>query len=415
MSALGVLRRPQFRRGFLASSASALGNNIATVAVAFAILAIGHSAVELGLVLAARLVPLAVLSIVGGAWADRLPRRSIMVASDLVRLATQGGFALVLLLPEPSLAAIVALQFVNGAATAFFQPAAAGLVQEIVPPEERQSAWALLSASANISSIIGPGIGAALIAFAGNAWALGVDALSFGLSALFLIGVVVPPRVPDERRGLLREIAEGVREVTRRRWVGLEILSFSLFQFFALAAYGVLGPLVAERRYDGATTWALIAGLGGVGAVAGDLVALRIRPTRPVAVSNLVMIASLPLLVGLALGAPLWLLLVAGVLWGFALSLADTLWLTTLQQHVPPNLMARVSSLDWMGSLALRPIGVALLPLLAAGIGAPAVLIAVAAVTLVTTVGPGLLPVVLRVRAAPDPPDEPAGPEQRIA
>ncbi|HXR44918.1 MAG TPA: MFS transporter, partial [Pseudolysinimonas sp.] len=238
MSSLAVLRSPQFRRGFLATSVSALGNNVATVAVAFAILSTRHSAIDLGIVLAARLVPLAVLSVLGGAWADRLPRRSVMVGSDLIRLVTQGGFAIVLLFPDPSLIAIVALQFVNGAATAFFQPAASGLVQEIVPPEQRQSAWALLSASNNISSIIGPAIGAALIALAGNAWALGVDALSFGLSALFLIGLVVPARVPDARAGLLREIGEGIREVTRRRWVGLEILSFSLFQFFPLAAYG---------------------------------------------------------------------------------------------------------------------------------------------------------------------------------
>jgi MFS family permease len=122
MSALGVLRRPQFRRGFLANTISSLGNNVATVAVAFAILATRHSAVDLGIVLAARLVPLAVLSIVGGAWADRLSRRGVMVASDLIRLATQGGFALVLLLPHAPLLPIIALQIVNGAATAFFNP-----------------------------------------------------------------------------------------------------------------------------------------------------------------------------------------------------------------------------------------------------------------------------------------------------
>jgi hypothetical protein len=215
--------------------------------------------------------------------------------------------------------------------------------------------------------------------------------------------VRVPRREPDARLGLLREIGEGVRAVTRTRWIGLEILSFSLFQFLPLAAYGVLGPLVAERDYDGATTWALIAGLGGVGAVAGDLVALRIHPSRPLVVSNAVMIACLPLLIGLAVEAPLAVLLAGGVLWGFALSLADTLWLTTLQHHVPPNLMARVSSLDWMGSLALRPIGVAVLPIVAAGVGAPVVLLVIAGVMLVTTVGPAALPVVFRVRSADRP------------
>ncbi len=406
MSAFSVLRRPQFRRIFLASSISNLGDSIAPIAVAFAILGTGHSAVELGIVLAARVAPSAVLSLLGGAWADRLPRRPIMVASDLIRLGTQGGFALLLLMPSPPLAAIVVLQAANGAASAFFRPASSGLLQEAVPVVERQPANALMSGTQNLSSVIGPGIAAALIAVAGNAVAVGVDAVSFGLSALFLAGVRVPPREPHPRTSILREIGDGVRAVVARPWAGLEILSFALFQFLPLAAFGVLGPLVADRDYAGATTWALVTGLVGAGAVAGDVVALRLRPRRPLLVANLVMIAAVPLFVALALRAPVAVLLVGGALWGFAISLADTLWLTTMQRHIPGNLIARVSSLDWMGSLVLRPIGLAVLPFVAAAIGAGPVLLGVGALVLVMYVALSASPSILRLRADDDP--EPA-------
>lgn len=406
MSAFAVLRRAQFRRIFLARSFSTLGDNVAPIAAAFAVLDATNSAVALGVVLAARLVPLAALSLFAGAWADRLPRRPIMVASDLIRMFTQGGFALLLLLPVPPIWAIVALQAVNGSATAFFQPAASGLVQEAVPASERQSANALLSGTNSISSIAGPAIAAVLVALAGNAWALGVNALTFGLSAIFLASVVVPPRVLEPRSGLIREIGDGIREVISRRWIGIEILSFSVFQLFALAAYGVLGPLVSQREYEGATTWALVTGLAGVGAILGDLFAIRWRPQRPLVASNLIMVGSLPLLVGLALVAPLAVLLGAGFLWGFVMSVSNTLWFTTLQRHVPPNRMARVASLDWMGSIILRPVGVALLPLVAATTGTAVVLVAVAIVTAVGVVAVAAVPSVARVRADEDPPAE---------
>ena len=406
MSSLAVLRRPQFRRIFFAGAASNLGDNIVPVALAFAVLAVTHSAVALGVVLAARLATLAVFALFGGAWADRLPRRPIMVASDLVRMVSQGGFALLLLLPAPALWAMAVLQAVNGAATAFFRPAASGLLQEAVPADQRQSANALLSASNNLFSIIGPAIAAALIAFAGYSWAFGIDAASFGISALFLAGVLVPARPPKKRLGLFREIGEGFSEVVRRRWVGLNILGFALFQLLALAAFGVLGPVVSVRHYDGATTWALVAGLSGVGALLGDLVAIRLRPFRPLVVVNLLVFVMLPLLVALGLAAPLPVLLVAGLLWGFSLSVSNTIWFTTLQHHVPSELMARVSSLDWMGSLVLRPIGLAALPVVAAVAGAGPVLLAVSAITAVVAVVITLAPSVRGVRA-----DDPAAVE----
>ena len=394
-----VLRLPQFRRIFLAQTVSTLGDNIAPIAVAFAVLATRDSAVDLGLVLAARVLPLALFIVIGGAWADRLPRKSIMVVSDLARLGTQGAFALVLLVPDAPLWMLLVLQAGNGVASAFFRPASSGLIQEAVPKAQRQSANALLSATNNISGIVGPAIAALLIAFAGNAWAVGIDALTFGVSALFLIGVVVPPREIKQRIGLGREIAEGFRAVVERRWAGLSILGFAEFQLFVLASYSVLGPLVADRDYAGATTWAIVTSAAAVGALIGDLVSLRIKPTRPLLVGNLVAMGLVPLLVALAFTAPVPVLVVCALFFGASFSLPDTLWFTALQDNVPEHLMARVSSLDWMGSVALRPLGLAIVAPIAALVGPGAVLVVAAGVTAVTLAGLIASPSVRGLRA----------------
>ncbi len=408
MSALALLREPQFRRICLAQSVSTLGDQIAPIAVTFAVLATTHSATALGLVLAARTVPLVLFLLLGGAWADRLPRKSIMVVSDLSRLITQGAFALVLLQHSPALWAMMLLQAGNGAASAFFRPASSGLVQEAVPPGQRQSANSLLSATGNVSTIAGPVIAATLIAFAGNAWAVGVDALSFGISAIFLARVVVPPRVLKERIGIFREIAEGFRAVIETRWIGLMILSFMEFQLFVLASFSVLGPVVAQEHYAGATTWALIASVSGAGALLGDAISLRIKSTRPLVTSSLVAAAPLLLLVGLGLTAPLWALIIAAVLFGVGFSVSETLWFTALQDNVPDHLIARVSSLDWLGSTALRPIGLAIVAPIAAVIGPALVLIVASGVTFATLVGVTVQPSVRSLRAGGIQPSDPA-------
>ncbi len=406
MSAVILLREPQFRRIFLAQSVSTLGDQIAPIAVAFAVLATTHSATALGLVLAARTVPLVVFVLVGGAWADRLPRKSIMVASDLFRLATQGAFAVLLLQHSPALWAMMLLQAGNGAASAFFRPASSGLVQDAVPTGRRQSANGLLSATNNISTIAGPIIAAALIAFAGNAWAVGVDALSFGVSAIFLARVVVPPRVPKERIGLAREIAEGFRVVVETRWIGLMILSFMEFQLFVLAAYSVLGPVIAQEHYAGATTWALIASVSGVGAILGDVITLRIRPKHPLVAANVAGAVPLVLLLALGLTAPVWGLICAAVLFGLGFSISNTLWFTALQDNVPDHLIGRVSSFDWLGSTALRPIGLAVVAPIAAVVGPQLVLIVATGVTFATIVGVTVQPSVRRLRAGGSSPRE---------
>jgi MFS family permease len=411
MSAVTLLREPQFRRIFLAQSVSTLGDSIAPIAVAFAVLATSHSATDLGLVLAARTLPLVIFVLIGGAWADRLPRKPLMVTSDLARLCTQGAFALVLTQHSPALWSLMLLQAGNGAATAFFRPASSGLVQEAVPVAERQSANGLLSATNNTSTILGPVIAAVLIALVGNAWAVGADAISFGVSAIFLARVVVPRRVLKERVGIWREIGEGFRAIVATRWLGLEILGFSEFQLFTLASYSVLGPVISQAHYDGATTWAIVASASGVGALVGDFICLRFRPKRPLVFANLMSLVCVVILLALAFTAPLPVLILGGALFGMGISISNTLWFTAMQDNVPEHLIARVSSFDWMGSTALRPIGLAIIAPIAVAVGPAVVLIVAAAATVATLVVVTANPSVRKLRAGgPQSPDLPPDP-----
>jgi MFS family permease len=197
--------------------------------------------------------------------------------------------------------------------------------------------------------------------------------------------VRVPARAVTERLGIFREIAEGFRVIAESRWLGLQILSFSEFQLFVLASYSVLGPVISVRHYEGATTWAIVAAVVGVGAVIGDVISLRIRPRHPLVVGNAFALGCVPLLVALGLAAPLPVLILCAVVFGIGFSIPDTLWFTALQDNVPEHLIARVSAVDWMGSTALRPLGLAIVAPIAALFG-PALVLFVAAGTTVVTV-----------------------------
>jgi predicted MFS family arabinose efflux permease len=380
-------RQPAFRRIFCAQAVSLFGDAVAPIAVAFAVLERTGSGADLGLVLAARALPMAAFLLLGGVWADRLPRRAVMVVSDVSRLVTQGAFALVLLQGHSPLWLLMLLQAGNGTATAFFRPAASGLLQEAVPVTDRQRSNALLSAATNTSALAGPAIAALIIALASPAAALFVDAGSFAVSALFLIRVQIPPRVPPVRTGIGRELVEGFRAVRDIPWVGLEILAFCQFQLFVLAPYSVLGPVISQRQYDGASTWAAVTVAAGAGALLGDALALRWRPVRPMFAANAVVLGALPVLLALAAGSPTWLLVATGAGFGLSLSLPNVYWFTALQAHVPDHLMSRVSALDWMGSMILRPLGLALVAPLALAAGTELVLVGCTVLTAITFVG----------------------------
>ena len=363
------LREAPFRRQFGAQASSVLGDNVALIAVAFAVLELTGSATDLGLVLAAQTAPLVVFLLVGGVWADRLSRQRIMIAADLVRVVTQGTFAGLLFAGAAQLWHLIVLQAVYGTATAFFRPAATGLTPQTVSPPLLQQANALLSLALSTNAVLGPAVAGALIAATSPAWALAVDSLTFLASAAFLVGLRLPPAEPRPRRAFFSELADGWREVRTRTWVWASILNFMLFQLLVLTTFQVLGPLIAKESLDGAASWAWIMGAAGVGSVLGDVLALNFEPRRPLRAAFMTGLLFVPVVILLAARAPTAAIAVVAVGWGIAWTFPNTLWFTTLQEHIPRDAISRVSSFDWLGSSVLRPIGYAIVGPVAAVLG----------------------------------------------
>ena len=365
---LQVLHRRDFRLLFLGQAVSVLGDRMVVVALAFAVIHLGGSASEVGLVLGAGWAPLVLTVLAGGVLADRTSRRAVMVTADLARILSQGTMGVLVITGAAEIWMLAALAGVTGAATGFFNPASTGLLAEVVPDEELQPANALRSTALSASEILGPAVAGALVAAVGAGWAIAVDAGTFAASAVCL-GMLRPPaREAREPSSFLSDLREGWVAFRSRRWVWTVVAYFAVGNM-SWGAWSALGPTVAERDLGGAAVWGTILASVGVGALAGSILATRARPRRPlVLVASMEGLFGLPLLF-LAAAAPAPVLACSAFLSGIALMLGMSVWQSTLQRHVPDESLSRVSAYDWFGSFAFYPLGLALWGVLAGAIG----------------------------------------------
>jgi predicted MFS family arabinose efflux permease len=375
LGSFDALREREFRLLFTAHAISAVGDFLVPVALAFAVLDLTGSASDLGFVLTARLVPLVLFMLAGGVWADRLPRQRLMIASHLVRLVSQGGLGLLLVAGHARIWELVALQAVHGTATAFFRPASSGIVPQTVRPERLHQANGLMWGAIGVAGFAGPAIAGVVLATAGAGWAILGDATTFALGAYLLARLRLPPleRAPRER--FLHELAVGWREVVSRRWLWTSIVSFAVFQLAVIAAFSVLGPVVAKRSLGGASAWATLAAAFGIGSIVGNFCALHLRPRRPLRFAFALTLLCFPSLFLLAVAAPVPLIAATELASGLAIGLSGAMWETTLQEHVPEAALSRVSAYDWMGSMVLRPAGLAAVGPIASVVGVKAALV----------------------------------------
>lgn len=378
---LEVLRERNFRRVFGAQVVSLFGDGIIPVALAFAVLDLTGSATDLGLVLAARTVPLVGCLLLGGVVADRLSRRRVMITADVVRLISQALLGVLLVTGDAHLWQLLVLQAVLGAATGFFNPASSGLLPMVVSPERLQEANALRGLALAAGGVAGPVVAGILVATIGAGEALLADAATYAASAvlLSLVRVTEPLRTGERRPSFLGDLRGGWQAFTARTWVWTVVLVFSVVNMLGAAFY-VLGPVVARSDLGGASSWAAILAGYGIGQVAGAAAALHIRPRRPLLVAVLVAeVGSLPMLL-LAVPAGTAAIVAAAVLGGTGAMLFNTLWETTLQRNVSIDVLSRVSAYDWFGSLTLAPIGFAVVGPLSDAIGVSTTLFVTAAI-----------------------------------
>ena len=356
---LSVLRHRDFRLLFLGQAISALGDQMVTVALAFAVIELGGSASDVGLVLAAGVLPRVATLLAGGVVADRTSRRAVMLTADLVRLASQGTMAVLVISGDGELWMLAALAGVTGAGMGFFGPASTGLLPEIVSDEELQPANALRFTATSASEILGPALAGVLVAAAGAGWAIAVDAATFAASAVCLALLRPPAREVRERSSFFTDLREGWVAFSSRRWVWTFVLYFAVANLF-WGAWTALGPVVADRDLGGAAVWGSILAAMGIGALVGSLLATRVRPGRPLLfVAGMEAFFGLPL-VFLAAAAPPAVLAVGTFFSGVGAMLGMSVWESTLQLHIPRESLSRVSSYDWFGSYAVVPLGLAL-------------------------------------------------------
>lgn len=397
---VGVLREPNYRRLFAGRTVSLIGDGIAPVAIAFAVLDLTGSATDLGIVLAAHSLAILALILIGGVLADRISPRLSMLRADLVRAVVTGLMAALVISGSARTWQLVVLYAVEGGATAFFNPASNAIVPSIVSPERLQEATALLNLSRWGGRAIGPAVAGVLLALGSPGWALAVDAATFLVSAYFLLRLRAPGARPA-KPAFLSELRHGWHEFASRTWLWVAVLGAAFSNAVFFPAFQVLGPDVAKESLGGSSAWALIAAAFGGGALAGGALSLYIRPRRPLLVGeSALMLFAAPVAL-LAIPSTAALVALAALAGGTAISVGEVLYETTAAQHIPQASLSRVSAYDWFGSLALEPLGLALIGPLAAGVGTSTTLWGAAAVMLACQLFIVSVPSVRRLEARP--------------
>jgi hypothetical protein len=376
----GAFGYRDFRLLFAARGVSAIGNGLAPIALAFAVLDLTGSTTSLGIIVACRQVPQIVFLLLGGAAADRVARRTVMVGANVASAASQATAAALILSGTASVPALAVLAAANGMSSAFFAPAASGIVPQLVPPGMLQRSNALLRLTLNVTRVAALGGGGVIVGTFGSGDALAIDAASFAAAAVFLIPLRLSnQRMPGSR--VLADLREGWRAFSSRTWVWTVAAAFALINAVQAAAIDVLAPAQAKEHLGGATAFGVILMTSALGFVSGGVLMLRLRPRRLLTAGMAAVLLTIPTMV--VLGPPLSLLeiLPCAFIGGLGIEIFSVLWDTALQRHVPKEVLSRVSSWIMVGFLGLMPLGFLAISPIAHAIGVSATFYGAAAVT----------------------------------
>jgi MFS family permease len=389
---VGVLVEPNFRRFYAGFVTSLLGSSMSTVAIAWAVLESGVSATGLGLVFTANVVSQVLLLPPARAIADRLGRRRVMLAADMLRCGAQATLAIALVVGRPTLWLFTLLAWCEGMGTAFFTPTLDALTVEIAPQDQLANANTLYGLAGSATRIAGPALGGLLVVLAGPAVVVAADAASYAVSVLALSLLRLPskPGKPPELRKhdgtqraarptLRADLAEGWADFRSRTWLWATTVQFAFFNLITWAPWMLLGPVMGRAYLGGAAVWGLIMAVQGTGAIAAGLLCLGRRPRRPMVVATIGTFCYALPDIPMALHAAAPWVAVAAFGCGAGSAIFAAFEGTTLQQQIPPERLARVSSLSLFPAYGIGVIGYAADGPLAAPVG-PAVVFGAGAV-----------------------------------
>jgi DHA3 family tetracycline resistance protein-like MFS transporter len=383
LARLGIaapLRIRDFRLLWTGMFVSMAGDGFYYVAVAWQVYELSNRPGSLALVGIAWSLPQVLLVLFSGVLADRLDRRVLMITGDLIRAAAIGTVGVLSITDRLTIPILVGLVVVFGVGQAVFQPAFQSIVPDIVPRDllvQANSVDQFVRPFALM--VVGPAVGGLLVGAFGAGWAFVADAGTFLFSASMIAMIRARPsrEDPDARTSVLADGLEGLRFVRRTRWL-LVTLSASVLSLFAVwGPWETLMPFVVRNDLGAsAAGLGLVYAAGGVGAIAVALAfGQRGRlPRRAMTALYLFWATAMFATAFFGVVNSLWQAMLVGLVAEGSIAALIVIWFTVMQRLVPTELLGRVSSLDWMITIAGVPLSFAAVGPLAETIGADATL-----------------------------------------
>ncbi len=391
------------KRFYLARFISNFGNGMGPIALAFGILHLPRgSAKELGFVLGSLTIALLCMLPFGGVIADKYGRIKMCALADVVA-------GLVLLVQvyyfHTGSVPIAALLFSNigfGLMWGIFWPAFSGALPALLPESELQQGNAINQFIANFALISGTAVGGYLISAFGSTLALFIDSLTFIVSGALVVSFKhLTPARKETGASIRTDLREGWRVFSSYPWIVITVAGFSFVVMVWAGAQDVLGPVIALKHFQGAKSWAIVITCESIGYVVGSLLGIRIKIKYPMRFLTSISLSVTLYLLTLSRPSPLPVICVAAFFWGITLDLWGSLWGTAFQRTIPREALSRASAFDGMGTMLLRPVGLAIAAPLASALGVGNSILIFAGISLVVIVILLLVPSVRNMQLEP--------------
>ena len=378
---LAAFAFPAFRYLWLGAFLSSVGTWIQDVALSWLIHARMGDPFYLGLRSFAQEAPLLAFMVIGGAAADRIDRRLILLSSQSFQMAMAALLGVLYYFDRLGIAPIVAIAFATGVMQSQSAPTYQAVITSLVPRERIANAVALNSFQFNLSRAIGPVIAGLLLAQAGPGWCFAANALSFVGVILALRTIELPAPAARPRESLSDSLRAGFRHVAAEKRLRDATLLAGAASFLAFPLITYLPVIAGDVLRTGAAGYSLLLTSLGLGAIVGALTTAQ-RGHAPG--RGRLMLASFAAFGVLAAGASLsrwqWVSMLLLVVAGFMLTTAFSTLNSLVQELAPEALRGRVLSIFGLAFRGGGPVGSLVAGFLVRGAGAPAVMAAYAAI-----------------------------------
>jgi MFS family permease len=371
---VAVLRHRSFRLLIAGELISNFGDGIFLIALPWFVLAHHGGTLLLGTVLTAYGVPRTALLVVGGHASDRYRPWTVMLVANCARGLAVTAFAVTAAMGTAHGVVLIGIAIVLGAGEGMFIPASSAIVPTLLPRDQLQAGNALLSGSTQLSELAGPALGGVLVALVGPAQGFAIDAVTFAVSAVTLVGVRrEAPRARPKVNGPTAGPVVTLRAVLAQPIVRLMLVSDALINIGSTGMSRVALPALAKGpMHLHASGYGALSAAMGAGLLLGTITASSVPAARrPFLVSTLVLLPTAPLIAVLPYGG--WITAAVILVVAFLLiAIGNLLLITGLQQWAPPEILGRLTGVLMLASVGMMPVSTLVAGLVVGLVGAQA-------------------------------------------